>query len=49
MGDVPAGAEWVGSPAQPARGFFREIATLRRMIRDYTSGGARKGSGSGTG
>ena len=43
MGDVPAGAEWVGSPAQPARGFFRELATLKRMIRDYT--GARRSGG----
>lgn len=43
MGDVPAGAEWVGSPAQSARGFFREIATLRRMIRDYTRRGRRNG------
>jgi UDP-3-O-[3-hydroxymyristoyl] glucosamine N-acyltransferase len=37
MGNVPAGAEVVGSPAQPVRTFFRDIATLRRMIRDYTS------------
>jgi UDP-3-O-[3-hydroxymyristoyl] glucosamine N-acyltransferase len=43
MGDVPAGADWVGSPAQPARGFFTELATLKRMIRDYT--GARRSGG----
>lgn len=43
MGDVPAGADWVGSPAQPARGFFKELATLKRMIRDYT--GARRPGG----
>lgn len=43
MGDVPAGADWVGSPAQPARGFFKELATLKRMIRDYT--GARRSGG----
>jgi len=46
MGDVPAGAEWVGSPAQPAKVFFRELATMRRIIREYTqsrrSGGSAK-------
>jgi UDP-3-O-[3-hydroxymyristoyl] glucosamine N-acyltransferase len=36
MADVPAGAEVVGSPAQPAKSFFRETATMRRMIRDFT-------------
>ncbi len=38
MADVPARAEIVGSPAQPVRSFFREIATLRRLARDYTTG-----------
>ena len=46
MGDVPAAAEWVGSPAQPVKSFFRELATMRRMIREYTqsrrSGGSAK-------
>ena len=30
-GDVPPGARWGGAPARPAREWFREIATLRRM------------------
>jgi UDP-3-O-[3-hydroxymyristoyl] glucosamine N-acyltransferase len=34
MADVPAGADVVGSPAQPARAFFREVATVRRLARD---------------
>lgn len=37
MADLPAGAEVVGSPAQPVKTFFRELATMRRMIRDFTS------------
>lgn len=37
MADVPAGTEVVGSPAQPVKAFFREVATIRRMIRDFTN------------
>ena len=37
MADVAPGAEVLGAPAQPARAFFREVATLRRLAR-----GARK-------
>lgn len=33
MSDVEAGAEVIGSPAQPVRQFFREVATLRRLVR----------------
>ncbi len=33
MSDVPAGAEWLGSPAMPAREVFRQIATLRRLAK----------------
>lgn len=33
MADVAAGAEVVGSPAQPRRAFFREVAILRRLAR----------------
>ncbi len=33
MSDVPAGAEVVGSPAQPIKEFFRQTALLRRMLR----------------
>lgn len=31
IGDVPPGQDWVGSPAMPARTFFRQIATLKRL------------------
>jgi UDP-3-O-[3-hydroxymyristoyl] glucosamine N-acyltransferase len=47
MADVPAGAEVVGSPAQPARAFFREIAALRRLVRN--SADRPKGPESDTG
>ena len=33
MSDVDAGADVVGSPAQPIREFFRGVATLRRLAR----------------
>ena len=32
MGDVPAKAEFVGAPAMPARQFFRDYATMRKMV-----------------
>jgi UDP-3-O-[3-hydroxymyristoyl] glucosamine N-acyltransferase len=38
MSDVPAGAEVVGSPAQPVREFFRQTALLRRMLRKMDTG-----------
>jgi UDP-3-O-[3-hydroxymyristoyl] glucosamine N-acyltransferase len=41
MADVDAGAEVVGSPAQPRRAFFREVAVLRRLAR----GSGAKGAG----
>jgi UDP-3-O-[3-hydroxymyristoyl] glucosamine N-acyltransferase len=34
MADVPADADVVGSPAQPVRAFFREIAAIRRLVRE---------------
>jgi UDP-3-O-[3-hydroxymyristoyl] glucosamine N-acyltransferase len=34
MADVPPKSELVGSPAQPVKTFFREVATIRRWIRD---------------
>lgn len=46
MADVPAGTEVVGSPAQPVKAFFREVATIRRMIRDFTNA-RRSGRGGG--
>jgi UDP-3-O-[3-hydroxymyristoyl] glucosamine N-acyltransferase len=36
MSDVPAGADVVGSPARPAREFFRQVAVLRRLVREAT-------------
>jgi UDP-3-O-[3-hydroxymyristoyl] glucosamine N-acyltransferase len=33
MANVPAGADVVGSPAQPVREVFRQIATVRRLAR----------------
>jgi UDP-3-O-[3-hydroxymyristoyl] glucosamine N-acyltransferase len=45
MADVPAGADVVGSPAQPVRAFFREIAAIRRLVRDS----AKRTTGTDTG
>ena len=43
MADVPAKAEYVGAPAQPAREFFREYATLRKIAaRERAAPGADK-------
>ncbi len=43
MADVPARAEYVGAPAQPAREFFREYATLRKLAaRERAAPGADK-------
>jgi UDP-3-O-[3-hydroxymyristoyl] glucosamine N-acyltransferase len=33
MSDVPAGADVIGSPAQPVREFFRHVAMLRKLAR----------------
>jgi UDP-3-O-[3-hydroxymyristoyl] glucosamine N-acyltransferase len=38
MSDVPAEADVVGSPAQPLREFFRQVALLRRMLRQADRG-----------
>jgi UDP-3-O-[3-hydroxymyristoyl] glucosamine N-acyltransferase len=56
MADVEAGAEVVGSPAQPRRAFFREVAILRRLARggpkwrrdDAATHGDSDGAGKGT-
>jgi UDP-3-O-[3-hydroxymyristoyl] glucosamine N-acyltransferase len=37
MSDVPAGADVVGSPAQPVKAFFREQATLRKIVRERSN------------
>ena len=31
MNDVPAGEQWAGSPAMPARTMFRQVAVLKRL------------------
>jgi UDP-3-O-[3-hydroxymyristoyl] glucosamine N-acyltransferase len=33
ISDVPTGAMLLGSPAQPRKEFFRQVALLRRMVR----------------
>jgi UDP-3-O-[3-hydroxymyristoyl] glucosamine N-acyltransferase len=33
IADAPAGSVLLGSPAQPRKEFFRQVATLRRMVR----------------
>ncbi len=49
ISDVPAGAEVVGSPALPVREFFRQIALIRRLVRERRSernqGGTAEGEG----
>jgi UDP-3-O-[3-hydroxymyristoyl] glucosamine N-acyltransferase len=47
MTDVPAGADVVGSPAQPVKEFFRHVAVLRRLVREAT-GRRSRGAASGT-
>lgn len=44
MSDIEAGAEVVGSPAQPRRAFFREVAILRRLVRTEGKGKTDKGT-----
>ena len=36
MSDVPAGETYAGAPAQPIRNHMREIAELRRLVRNKT-------------
>ena len=49
MHDVPAGARWGGTPAQPVQEWFREMATLRRLAAarlgddDWAGDGRRRG------
>ncbi len=49
MSDVPAGADVVGSPAQPARAMFREIAFIRRLVRESAKRFAKAKSEAGQG
>lgn len=43
MHDVPAGERWAGTPAQPIREFFREVALIRKLTGDRTGKGPRNG------
>jgi UDP-3-O-[3-hydroxymyristoyl] glucosamine N-acyltransferase len=44
MADVPPRSELVGSPAQPVKAFFKEIATIRRWIRDGRTPAPKSGT-----
>lgn len=44
MNDVPAGQRLVGSPAQPVRDHMREVAFVRKMVRDARARGSRSGN-----
>lgn len=44
MADVPAGADVVGSPAEPRRRFFRQVALLRRLAQGKQAGRRPGGS-----
>jgi UDP-3-O-[3-hydroxymyristoyl] glucosamine N-acyltransferase len=47
MGDVPAGAHWLGAPARPKREFFRDLAALRRLAVRHSK--AEHGGAAGAG
>lgn len=34
MNEVPAGERWAGTPAQPIKEFFREVAIIRNLVRE---------------
>jgi UDP-3-O-[3-hydroxymyristoyl] glucosamine N-acyltransferase len=44
MADVPPGQDVVGSPAQPVKAFFRQVAILRRMDRDRSKTRSARGA-----
>ena len=48
MSDVPDGADIGGSPAQPAREFFRHVAVLRRLAREVSAGRSKRAAGTET-
>jgi UDP-3-O-[3-hydroxymyristoyl] glucosamine N-acyltransferase len=48
MSDVPEGADVVGSPAQPAREFFRHLAVLRRVAREASARRSKRAAGTET-
>lgn len=42
INDVPAGEEWVGSPAGPAKGFFRQLVSIRQMVAERAAARSAK-------
>jgi UDP-3-O-[3-hydroxymyristoyl] glucosamine N-acyltransferase len=34
ISDIPPRSEMIGSPAQPVKAFFKQVATVRRWVRD---------------
>ncbi|WP_428484031.1 UDP-3-O-(3-hydroxymyristoyl)glucosamine N-acyltransferase [Rhodopila sp.] len=48
MADVPARSDVIGSPAQPVKAFFREVAMIRRWVRTGHRPGQRIESGANT-
>ncbi len=42
MTDVPPGVEWVGTPAEPAKNFFRNLSTLRKIVAERAADRAVK-------
>jgi UDP-3-O-[3-hydroxymyristoyl] glucosamine N-acyltransferase len=46
LSDVPPRSDMIGSPAQPVKAFFKEVATVRRWVRDggipVQPGGSRR-------
>jgi len=45
MADVPPGLDVVGSPSQPVRAFFRQVALLRRLARERGAASGARDSG----
>ena len=43
IGDVPAGARWGGTPAQPVKDWLREVSMSRAMARDRAKAKDRNG------
>ena len=48
MNDIPAGADVIGSPAQPVREFFRHVALLRKLARGRSAEDAASRETKGT-
>ena len=44
MADIPPKSDVIGAPAQPVKAFFRELATIRRLVRAAGANGRTDGS-----